>query len=269
MGRRSTDGRMRRRVRRGWRWLGRWFRRRWRWLVCNRRRRRGALRGLLALALSVLVYALWLRPTPPTKPDDACAIFRDKPSWYDSARQARERWRIPEAIQLAVIHRESGFRAGARTPRRRILWILPGPRISSARGYAQALDGTWRAFQAASGRRWAWRGRFNDATHFVAWYLDEVHRAAAISRDDPYRLYLAYHEGPAGYARGSHRAKPWLLDAARGVAARAARYEAQLAGCADELRWRSIGRRVVRVLLLLALALGWGLWLRRRRLRRR
>jgi len=52
-----------------------------------------------------------------------------------------------------------------------------------------------------------------------------------IALDDTRRQYLAYHEGHAGYARGSYNAKPWLLDVALRVEARAERYRMQLERC--------------------------------------
>jgi hypothetical protein len=48
---------------------------------------------------------------------------------------------------------------------------------------------------------------------------------------DARNQYLAYHEGHAGYRRGSYNAKPWLLRVADGVADRAATYEMQLISC--------------------------------------
>jgi hypothetical protein len=52
-----------------------------------------------------------------------------------------------------------------------------------------------------------------------------------ISKGDPRRQYLAYHEGHRGYARGSYRAKPWLVRVAGEVAQRAQSYESQLISC--------------------------------------
>ncbi len=50
-------------------------------------------------------------------------------------------------------------------------------------------------------------------------------------KDDPYHLYLAYHEGPAGFQRKSFDAKPWLLGVARKVEQRAGLYQRQAAAC--------------------------------------
>ena len=79
---------------------------------------------------------------------------------------------------------------------------------------------------------------FADVMHFIGWYGDQIHRETGIARDDAYHLYLAYHEGPAGFRRGSHRSKAWLLDTARRVDGWAERYRGQYETCRDDLgRW--------------------------------
>ena len=57
-----------------------------------------------------------------------------------------------------------------------------------------------------------------------------------ISLSDARNQYLAYHEGPTGYARGSYRAKSWLVRIAGEVQSRAEMYDVQLAGCRRSLR---------------------------------
>ena len=52
-----------------------------------------------------------------------------------------------------------------------------------------------------------------------------------VSRGDAYNQYLAYHEGKAGFARGTYRRKAWLPEVARDVEAWSVRYERQLAQC--------------------------------------
>jgi hypothetical protein len=195
-------------------------------------------------AVGALVFGLALAAgcstSPPRNPDDICDIFGEKRSWYRSARHSFERWGVPESVQLAVIHQESRFESDARPPRKRILWILPGPRLSSANGYGQALDRTWREYQRSTGNRGADRDDFADVTDFIGWYGQRAYRRAAVPKSDAYRFYLAYHEGPDGYLRGSWKAKHWLQAVAREVAARAGRYQRQYLGCRERLagyRW--------------------------------
>ena len=220
-----------------------------------RRFRKPALVVLVVCGLAIVV--LNRVEAPPRNPNDLCDIFEQRPDWFASARESFAVWGVPEAVQMSLIYQESGFRARAR-PRRKILWVFPGPRRSSAYGYAQALDSTWRQFQESTGRDRAWRNRFDDVTHFVGWYGGEIHRLTGISKKDAYRLYLAYHEGPAGYTRGSHHQKNWLLKTARKVEARAAKYQQQYSACEERLRnrWRWLGLGFG----LLVVALGWVLW---------
>ncbi len=87
--------------------------------------------------------------SPPRNPDDICDILSEKRSWYRSARRSFERWGMLESVQLAVIHQESRFEAGARPARRKILWIFPGPRLSSANGYGQVGPGGHGTLESA------------------------------------------------------------------------------------------------------------------------
>jgi hypothetical protein len=52
-----------------------------------------------------------------------------------------------------------------------------------------------------------------------------------VSKYDARNQYLAYHEGHTGYARGSYRAKSWLVRVAGEVGDRAVMYDAQLRAC--------------------------------------
>lgn len=169
-------------------------------------------------------------PAPPPKQvEDICPLLLERADWYEAITLAGERWNVSPGALLAVIHQESRFRASAR-PWSRFLGLPLAP-ASSAYGYGQATDGTWRDYQRATGRRGARRDRFADAVDFVGWYLDVIHRAARIPKDDVYRLYLGYHEGPGGLARGSHLGKEWLDGVARRVAARAALWDRDAERC--------------------------------------
>jgi hypothetical protein len=102
---------------------------------------------------------------------------------------------------------------------------------SSALGYAQAIDGTWEWYLKDTGQRRADRTDFADASDFIGWYMNLNSRMNGVSTRDAYNQYLAYHEGKAGYARGSYRNKAWLPPVAADVSEWAARYEAQLQSC--------------------------------------
>ncbi len=190
---------------------------------------------MLALLLALALPWMACMSRPPSDPEDMCAIFDEKRSWYRAAKKSRERWGVPEAVQLAIVHQESSFRARARPPRSRFLWILPGPRPSSAYGYGQVIDQTWAHYQRATGRHGADRDDFGDVADFIGWYGTRIHRLTGIGKGDAGSLYLAYHEGPMGYTRGTHRRKAWLARVALKVDARAKRYRRQYVGCAERL----------------------------------
>lgn len=166
---------------------------------------------------------------------DVCSIFNDRRSWYKAAKSASERWGVPIPVNMAFIYQESGFKARAKPERLRILWILPGPRPSSASGYAQAVDGTWRQYQEESGNRGASRANFRDAIDFVAWYNAYSHRVSQIAPGDARNLYFAYHEGNAGFRRGSHENKVWLQRVASRVQNNATQFGSQLRSCEGDL----------------------------------
>ena len=102
---------------------------------------------------------------------------------------------------------------------------------SSAYGYAQALEGTWDDYRRATGRRGADRDDFADSSDFIGWYMHGANRVNGVAMHDAYNQYLAYHEGKAGFARGSYRAKSWLPEVARDVEAWAVVYDRQLRAC--------------------------------------
>ncbi|HIN91154.1 MAG TPA: hypothetical protein EYN04_11070 [Porticoccaceae bacterium] len=187
------------------------------------------------IVLACLILQTSCASSPPSDVTDVCSIFEDRRSWYKAARNAEQRWGVPIAINMAFIYQESAFEARAKPARSRILWIFPGPRASSAYGYAQALDTTWAEYMAKAGNRGASRANFADAVDFVAWYNANSSRISRIDRDDARDLYYAYHEGNGGYQRGSYRSKQWLVDAAARVQSNSSRFATQLEGCRREL----------------------------------
>ena len=166
---------------------------------------------------------------------DVCAIFEDRRGWYRAAKRSEQRWGIPISVNMAFIYQESSFRARAKPERSRILWILPGPRPSSAYGYAQALDSTWEDYLQASGNRGASRSNFDDAVDFVAWYNALSNSSSGIGASDARNLYYAYHEGNGGYRQQTYRDKQWLIEAADRVQSNSSRFSAQLTRCQADL----------------------------------
>ena len=167
----------------------------------------------------------------PRNLDDACSIARERPQYMRAMERTERRWGVPVHVQMATIYQESKFIGNARTPRRYALGVIPMGRQSSAYGYSQALDGTWGDYLSERGRFGKRRDDIDDATDFMGWYMRETYESLGIALDDARNQYLAYHEGRAGYRRGSYRAKSWLMRVAGEVAARADNYQVQLAVC--------------------------------------
>lgn len=194
--------------------------------------RSGSKRGRAwaALGLMLLVGCASERDVQPRDVADICAIYRDNPHWAELVRESGRKWGAPEEVKMAIIWRESTFRAEARPPRTYFLGVPTG-RLSSAYGYAQAIDGTWEWYRKETGNSGAERDNFRDAIDFVGWYLAKTRSMNGVPTHDAFAQYLAYHEGHTGYRRGSWRAKPQVRRAASQVAQQAARYRAQLARC--------------------------------------
>ncbi len=167
----------------------------------------------------------------PRELDNACAITRERPQYLRAMRAVERRWGIPVHVLMATIYQESKFIGNARTPHTFALGVIPMGRQSTAYGYSQALNGTWEEYQASAGSRRAKRDDIADATDFMGWYMDESSRKLGISKDDAEAQYLAYHEGRSGYASESYLGKPWLVEVAAAVGARAELYRDQLAYC--------------------------------------
>lgn len=187
---------------------------------------------LLKLAIVVLVASCGGgNQKAPRNLDNACAIVAERPAYLRAMVKAERRWGIPVHVQMATIHQESKFVGNARTPHKYVLGVIPVGRQSSAYGYSQALDGTWKEYQQEVGKRRAKRNKINDATDFMGWYMHGSSQRLGISKFDAASQYLAYHEGRGGFARGSYRKKAWLMGVANKVGMRANLYRAQLANC--------------------------------------
>ena len=168
---------------------------------------------------------------PPKNGDNLCATFKEKEDWYADARQSYEKWGIPVSVQMAIMHQESHFVADAKPPRIWLLGIIPWFRPSSAYGYAQAKDETWDDYLDKTGRWYADRDDFADASDFVGWYCSVSHIKLGIQKEDTKNLYLAYHEGNGGYQRKSYLNKDGLKRIADKVAYRARLFQSQLDAC--------------------------------------
>lgn len=166
----------------------------------------------------------------PEHAENICSVFNQYPEWYWSAKQVEAIWGIPVPTLMSIINQESSFNARAKPPRKKILWIIPGKRPSTAYGYCQALDKTWDDYQRQTGSGGK-RHEFDEACHFIGWYSQQAHAKLRVLPSNSYALYLAYHDGMGGYGKWSYLKKPWLIRVAHKVKNRAALYKKQLASC--------------------------------------
>lgn len=172
------------------------------------------------------------------KSKNICSIFREKSDWYNSARASSKRWGIPIPVLMAIMHQESKFNPEAKPPRTTCLFIFPGPRPSTAYGYAQALDSTWKKYIRSTNNWGADRNDFDDAIDFIGWYCNQSHVRCGIAAHDAYNMYLAYHEGQGGFSRKTYQRKAWLKNVAGKVRNLSRRYSGQLAACEKEFQRR-------------------------------
>ena len=201
------------------------------------RRRCGARRKSAAwLAGAFVALAAGCASDPPASQEDLCEVFEQEPDWYDDARKSAKKWGTPVHVLMAFVKHESSYRARAKPPRKKFLFIPLPWRISSAKGYAQAKNPVWDEYEDERGRFFRSRSDMQDALDFIGWYNHKTWKELGISRRDARNLYLAYHEGRGGYRRGTWKNKQAVQNTAERVATTAARYESQLQACESRFR---------------------------------
>ena len=189
---------------------------------------------VLSLLLSFLLITSCTH-SPPHHALDVCKIFKEYPKWYWSAQKSKKKWGVPIDVQMAIIYTESGYHANAKPPRRKLLGFIPWFRPTSAKGYTQAVNSTWKKYLDENGKYLGSRGSFSNATDFVGWYAHRAYKKIGINRTNAYQVYLAYHEGIGGYTRRTYLKKPWLIHLARRVQQHAKNYQTQLWRCRKKL----------------------------------
>ncbi|MCK4609101.1 MAG: hypothetical protein KAT71_06445 [Gammaproteobacteria bacterium] len=185
--------------------------------------------------LTIIISLAGCATSPPKNVDNLCSVFQQYPKWYWATQDVQKQWGVPISVQMAIIHQESHFGSSAKPPHQELLGFIPWFRPTSAYGYSQATDESWQTYQRSTGHTSADRDSFSDAVDFIGWYAEQAHKRAGISKGDPYKLYLAYHEGIGGYMKGTYRHKQWLIDVAHKVDRRAWSYHAQLSRCQKSL----------------------------------
>ena len=161
--------------------------------------------------------------------ENVCHLFASYPHWRPAMAASSARWGTPVHVMMAIIYQESKFNGEARPPNKNP--FSKKKYASTAYGYSQALNGTWRHYQTSTGAYQHKRNYFADAANFIGWYTHNTHKATGVKQSSAYGLYLAYHEGWGGYKRRTYRLKPWLMSVAKKVQTRANKYAAQMRNC--------------------------------------
>jgi len=198
------------------------------------------IKKIFVVPTLLILMASCASNSPPSNTTDVCKIFKERYSWYKAAKNTEKRWKIPVYVSMAIIKQESSFVADARPGRTKLLGFIPWKRVTSARGYAQAVDGTWEMYLKDRDGWFVSRNDFEDSVDFVGWYNYNTHKELGISLTNARALYLAYHEGRGGYKKGSYRTKPWLLSVSDKVQRQSDIYKAQYQGCKKRLGKRFI-----------------------------
>lgn len=167
----------------------------------------------------------------PRNLDNACEIVSERPAYLRAFKASQRKWGVPVPVLMAIIYQESKFIGNNRTPHQYALGVIPVGRQSSAFGYSQALDATWKEYQRAEGGSRAQRDDIKDAADFMGWYMSLTKQEIGLAMNDTRNQYLAYHDGRTGYRRGTWKNKSWLVRIANEVEARAVMYNAQLKSC--------------------------------------
>ncbi len=185
---------------------------------------------------NLIILALFLLASCSTKipsnQDDVCDILEENSRWGQYLLDAQKKWNAEPSTVMAIIRQESSFDPNAAPERNKLLGFIPWKRPSSAKGYAQAVEGTWEEYKKETNNRRAKRSNFPDSVDFIGWYLSKA-PSSRIKAYEVDKLYIAYHEGYGGYKRRTYRDpdKAWLVEVAKKVKYNAVRYERQLKSC--------------------------------------
>ncbi len=189
---------------------------------------------LKILSLLLLLSLSNCTSYPAIEVNNICNLLNENVSWYQAVRSSERKWGVPKSLTLAFIYQESRFASDAKPPRGKILGI-PWFRDSSAYGFGQVKDETWKWYESKNNTIGAFRDDFADVVDFIGWYVSLHSKQLKIAKNDVYNQYLAYHEGGGGFKKGSYKKKYWLINVAKLVAKNANKYDKQLKQCEKQL----------------------------------
>ena len=183
----------------------------------------------------ILFFLLFLTScvSIPKSTSNSCEIFDEKYFWYKHTKKTEKKWGTPIYIQMAIIKVESNFDWLAKPPRQKLFKVIPFKRPSSSFGYSQAVKGTWKQYKEETNNKFATRARFKDSVDFIGWYTSKSSKILKISKEDPFRQYIAYHEGWGNYKHYKRNKK--VINLAKKVKGYSEIYKKQLTKCKKKL----------------------------------
>ncbi len=189
--------------------------------------------NILKKILIFFIFFISACSSIPENTSNSCKIFNERYLWYKHAKKVQKKWGTPIHIQLAIIKMESDFDWLAKPPRQKLFKIIPFKRPSSSFGYSQAVNGTWEQYKNETGNKFATRTRFKDSVDFIGWYTNKSKSILKISLQDPFRQYIAYHEGWGNYKNYKKNKK--VIGLAKKVERQSNVYKKQLSKCTNSL----------------------------------
>ncbi|MEY8767918.1 transglycosylase SLT domain-containing protein [Francisella philomiragia] len=185
------------------------------------------LRYVLLVIVIVIVAVFFSNTSSDIQVDanmGACEILDQNPSWKSSLKTAQDKYNLPPAFAMGLIYQESRFDAEAKS------------NYSTAYGYAQAINNTWKHFQDEVKPN-AKRNNFDDSVQFIGWYMSQLAKSLKLKMSDSEDLYMAYMLGATGFKRykdGTFKNKAKIEEdknIANKVKAYTALYKSQLKDC--------------------------------------
>ena len=189
--------------------------------------------NILKKILIFFIFFISACSSIPENTSNSCKIFNERYLWYKHTKKVQKKWGTPIHIQLAIIKMESDFDWLAKPPRQKLFKIIPFKRPSSSFGYSQAVNGTWEQYKNETGNKFATRTRFKDSVDFIGWYTNKSKSILKISLQDPFRQYIAYHEGWGNYKNYKKNKK--VIGLAKKVERQSNVYKKQLSKCTNSL----------------------------------
>ncbi|MBD5784402.1 transglycosylase SLT domain-containing protein, partial [Francisella tularensis] len=98
-----------------------------------------------------------------------CEILKQHPNCKKSLKQSQAKYNLEPAFIMALIYQESRFDANAKN------------KYSSAYGYAQEIDRTWKHFQQKV-KATAKRNNFTDSIEFIGRHMTQLSKSLTIKK---------------------------------------------------------------------------------------